>query len=161
VPGALDTSLLRLLRTRGHAPATERSIAAFSKIGEHGLVWLAIAAAGAVLDRGRRPGFVKAGKTIAAAYTANQLIKVVVRRRRPRLDGLPPVVDTHSQLSYPSAHATTCFAGARALGPLLPAPALYALAVPLALSRPYLGVHYPSDTLAGAVLGTAVAELAR
>jgi membrane-associated phospholipid phosphatase len=33
--------------------------------------------------------------------------------------------------------------------------------VPLALSRLYLGVHYPSDTIAGAVLGAAVAELAR
>jgi membrane-associated phospholipid phosphatase len=161
VPAALDPALLRLMRTRGHGAAMERAVARFSALGEHGSIWLAIAAGGALVDPGRRREFARAGATIAAAYVANQAIKLAVRRRRPRLDGLPPVVDTHSRLSYPSAHASTSLAGARALGELLPAAPLYALAVPLALSRPYLGVHYPSDTLAGAVLGTAVAELAR
>ena len=66
-----------------------------------------------------------------------------------------------SNRSYPSAHATTSVAGARMLSPLLPAAPLYALAAVLALSRPYLGVHYPSDTLAGAALGAAVAELSQ
>jgi membrane-associated phospholipid phosphatase len=161
VLAALDTALLRVMRTAGHAPAAERAVARFSLLGEHGSIWMGIAAAGWALDRGRRPQFARAGATIAAAYLANQAIKVAVRRRRPQLDDLPPVVSTHSQLSYPSAHASTSFAGARALSPLLPTAALYGLAVPLALSRPYLGVHYPSDSLAGAVLGTAVAELAR
>jgi membrane-associated phospholipid phosphatase len=91
----------------------------------------------------------------------NQAIKLLVRRPRPDLPGLPPVVRTMSNRSYPSAHATTSAAGARALAPLLPRAPLYALAAGLALSRPYLGVHYPSDTVAGAVLGTAVAELLR
>jgi GTP-binding protein YchF len=58
------------------------------------------------------------------------------------------------------AHATTSAAGARALGRVLPPAPVYALAAVLALSRPYLGVHYPSDTLAGVVLGVAVEELA-
>ena len=49
--------------------------------------------------------------------------------------------------------------GARALSAAgLPAAPLYAVAVAMALSRPYLGVHYPSDILAGAALGDAVAR---
>ena len=89
-------------------------------------------------------------------------MKFAIRRRRPTLDGLPPLVKTGSQISYPSAHATTSFAGARALAGVVPAatPALYAVAALMALSRPYVGVHYPSDIVAGAALGTAVAELA-
>jgi membrane-associated phospholipid phosphatase len=42
----------------------------------------------------------------------------------------------------------------------LPGPPLYALATGLALSRLYLGVHFLSDSLAGAALGLTVAELA-
>jgi undecaprenyl-diphosphatase len=81
-----------------------------------------------------------------------------VRRPRPELDSLPPLSPTVSRLSFPSAHATTSFAAARAYGGLLPAWALHGAAVAFALSRPYLGVHYPSDVIAGAALGTVVAE---
>ena len=139
----------------------ERAVATISKLGEHGAVWYAIAGAGAVFDRERRPQYARAARTVAISFGVNQSIKLVVRRARPDLPDLPPVVHTMSNRSYPSAHATTSAAGARALAPLLPPAPLYALAAVLALSRPYLGVHYPSDTLAGVVLGVAVAELLR
>ena len=98
-------------------------------------------------------------RIVASAYAVNYAVKVTVRRRRPELDGLPPLTPTVSRLSFPSAHATTSFAAARAYGELVPAWALYLAATAFAASRPYLGVHYPSDVLAGAALGTAVAEL--
>jgi len=90
---------------------------------------------------------------VAITYGANQLVKVVVRRRRPA----GGVIETHSNLSYPSAHAATSVAAVRALA----MPALWPLAIALAASRLYIGVHYPSDTVAGAALGAAVAELTR
>jgi membrane-associated phospholipid phosphatase len=161
LPLGLDTALLRVLRTRGHAPPVERAVATVSKLGEHGGIWYLIAVGGALAQPGDRPAFRRAAITVFVSFGVNQAIKLVVRRRRPNLPDLPPLVDTMSQRSYPSAHATTSAAGARALAPLLPPAPLYALAGVLALSRPYLGVHYPSDTLAGLVLGAAVAELSR
>jgi membrane-associated phospholipid phosphatase len=156
----LDTALLRAFRTRGHHPAIERAVLALTAAGEHGALWFGLAAAGAAVDAPRRPHYVRAAATVGAAYAANQAIKFTVRRARPKLDGLPPLVHTRTQLSYPSAHATTSFAGARALAVCWPAVPLYTMAVVMTLSRPYVGVHYPSDSVAGAALGTAIAELA-
>jgi membrane-associated phospholipid phosphatase len=128
-------------------------------LGEHGFLWHGIALAGATLDERRRGQWLRASATIVGAFGVNTAIKFAVRRRRPVVEGLPPLVWTMTQLSYPSAHATTSAAAARALAPLV-SPAIYPLAVAMALSRLYLGVHWPSDTLAGLALGTAVAELA-
>jgi membrane-associated phospholipid phosphatase len=153
-------AVLRAMRTRGHTPAGESAVAAFSRLGEQAMIWYAICAAGALADRRRRPVYAHAAKTIAATYAVNQLLKIAVRRPRPRLAGLPPLAGTMSGLSYPSAHAATSFAAARTLSPALPRSALCALATALALSRPYLGLHYPSDIVAGALLGGAIAELA-
>jgi undecaprenyl-diphosphatase len=88
-------------------------------------------------------------------------VKYTVRRARPVLeDELPALTPVLSGRSYPSAHASTSFAGARALVAAgLPSGPLHLLAAAMALSRPYLGVHYPSDVLAGAVLGDAMARL--
>ncbi len=135
-------------------------MARFSALGEHGAVWLAISGIGAALCERRRSLFLRAACAIGITYALNQAIKFTVRRRRPRIADAPQLTKTASQMSYPSAHAATAFAGARALSGLLPAAPLYALATALAVSRPYLGVHYPSDSIAGAALGAAVAELA-
>ena len=132
----------------------------FSRLGEHGAVWYALAATGAWLDPGRRPAYRRTLRATLVAFGANQAIKLVVRRRRPRLADLPPLSSTVTELSYPSAHAATSFAAARSLSAALPTGALYPAALAMALSRVYLGVHYPSDTLAGAALGEAVARLA-
>jgi len=132
----------------------------FSKLGERGAVWLAIGAAGYALDREKREQWRRATGTVMGVYALNTVIKLVVRRRRPILQGLPPLTDTPTQLSFPSAHASTSFAGALAYTRLgLPVVPLYSLAEGLAVSRLYLGVHYPSDVIAGAVLGTVVAAL--
>jgi undecaprenyl-diphosphatase len=154
---SLDKRLLLLARTRGHTPGAERAVARFSRLGEHAGVWLAIGVVGAALDEERRQDWQRATVTVAGVYALNTAIKRVVGRRRPQLDGLPALTGTPTALSFPSAHASASFAGAGVYARLgLPVVPLYALATGLALSRLYLGVHYPSDVLAGAALGGVV-----
>jgi membrane-associated phospholipid phosphatase len=150
----LDSRLLLLARTRGHTPRADRAIAQFSRLGEHAGVWLAIGAVGAALDGERRGDWRRATATVAGVYALNTAIKQLVGRRRPELPGLPPLTSTPTALSFPSAHASTSFAGAGCYVRLgVPTAPLYVLATGLALSRLYLGVHYPSDVLAGVALG--------
>jgi undecaprenyl-diphosphatase len=144
----VDLALLRLLRTRGHPPALERAARLYAQAGANGMLWIAIA----IFARDRR-----AVRVVLAALLANTAVKQVVRRPRPTLADLPPLAETVSGLSYPSAHAATSFAAAGALS--LPALPLYAAAGAMALTRPYLGVHYPSDVAAGAALGVALEKL--
>jgi undecaprenyl-diphosphatase len=134
---------------------------ALSRLGEHGLAWHGLAAGGALLDPGRRALYLRTVRAVLLAYAANQLVTLAGRRPRPRLHGLPPLASTLSERSCPSAHASTSFAAARVLRGALPPAPLYAAATAMALSRPYLGVHYPSDTLAGGLLGHALAGLVR
>ena len=141
-----------MARTAGHTPEAERVVRAFSRTGEHGLLWIVPG----LLAGGR---WRRAALRVAGAYVANQLVKVAVPRSRPRLDGLPPLISVHSDRSFPSAHSTTSFAGARLYARLgLPAALVYAVAGAMAASRVWLGVHHPSDVLAGAALGTLVAR---
>ena len=96
-----------------------------------------------------------AGLIGPVAIGVNYVVKVAVGRERPLIEDHPPLAKAPTKLSFPSAHATSSLAAATALGRVQPKarPYLFALAAAICVGRPYLGMHYPSDVLAGAALG--------
>jgi len=153
-----DKRALRFLRTRGHQPAVENAMKALGQAAEWGALWAVLGGAAAIADAPRRRRWAVAALVGPAGIGANYAVKLAVRRERPRLRGLPPLTGAPSKLSFPSAHATSSLAAATAMGRVEPRARvpLYALAAAICVGRPYLGMHYPSDVLAGAALGLVI-----
>jgi undecaprenyl-diphosphatase len=128
-----------------------------SWIGRLGLVWIAIALVLAVLWR--RPSvFLTVVVADAASDLLAELGKVIVHRHRPFEHQLGPPTSTYS---FPSGHAATSFACATVLAVFAPRwrVPFFVLATLIGLSRLYNGVHYPTDVVAGALLGVLTARL--
>ncbi|AUH67378.1 MULTISPECIES: phosphatase PAP2 family protein [Gordonia] len=138
-----------------------------SHFGEHSLGWLALAGAGAYAahrrgDEVARRRYLEAGAGAFVAHAASVVIKRVVRRRRPSHPDIRVGVGTPSRLSFPSSHATSTTAAAILLGRAAGSPVAQvlvpaAVVPPMLLSRLVLGVHYPSDVAAGALVGAVTA----
>ncbi|AYJ47416.1 phosphatase PAP2 family protein [Rhodococcus sp. P1Y] len=139
--------------TVGAAPGAISVARGMSHFGEHALGWVAIAGVGAALDAPRRRQWAGVAVGALGSHAASIVIKRVVRRPRPNDPSVRINVSTPSKLSFPSSHATSTTAAAVLLGRLtgLPLPAV--LVPPMLLSRLVLGVHYPTDVLAGSALG--------
>ena len=151
---ALDNRLLYAMRTRGHGPRCEAVARFLALLGEYGWIWLAIGIAMALIDSGQRDEWIRAGVLGPVAIGLNFAVKLLVRRQRPGLEGLPPLGGAPSSLSFPSAHSTASFECATAMTRIDPAAGIiFLLATAIAVGRPYLGMHYPSDVLGGALLG--------
>jgi membrane-associated phospholipid phosphatase len=155
-----DESLLRVLRTRGHGPALDDAVVRYSRLGEHSRLWMSIALAGVARDHEHRDVYLRLLGVLAATEVVNALVKLAIDRPRPMLPGLSPLMSTRSERSFPSAHASTSFAATRLLTRALPSPLVYLAAGAMALSRLYVGVHYPSDVIAGIALGIVLGEMA-
>jgi len=153
-PEGVDLKLLRAMRTRWHSPGIEAAAVALGKAGNNALVWVLLGIALALIDSSRLEEWLICAALGPIAIGLNYGLKLLVRRPRPVLEGLPPLGGAPSSLSFPSAHAFSSFAVATAMFRVDPATAgTFVVALALSLGRPYLGMHYPSDVLAGAFLG--------
>jgi membrane-associated phospholipid phosphatase len=122
--------------------------------GTYGAVWLVLAAVFAIGLR-RPQIFVWTLVADGVGELAADTLKAAIPRARPHVHAL--VARPHSH-SFPSGHATTSFACATVLAFAVPRRRLplLLLAAAIAWSRVYVGVHYPLDVLAGALLGAAI-----
>lgn len=135
----------------------EKAAKALGKAGNNGAIWVVVGLFLAVVDSSQGEAWIICAALGPVAIGLNFVVKLVVKRPRPVLEGLPPLGGAPSSLSFPSAHATSSFAVATAMTRVAPeAAVVFVLAAALSLGRPYLGMHYPSDVLAGAVLGVAL-----
>lgn len=103
---------------------------------------------------------------LGAGYAAERLLYLVlkkgIKRNRPPnvIPGFSSVIKASDEFSFPSGHTSAAFLAVTTLVLVLPSPmiaVLYSWSVTVALSRIVLGVHFPLDTVAGALLGSLTA----
>jgi undecaprenyl-diphosphatase len=156
----IDRRLFTLINDLPHSTTSDRYVSVISDLGE-GLGWVAGGIALAMLggSKGRRAGLATAAASLAATYVVQQRVKPLFRRARPFVNRNARVVGTRpADHSFPSGHTASSFAAATALAFYYPraAPLAYTLATGVAVSRVHLGVHFPSDTAVGGVIGIGI-----
>ncbi|MEU1493355.1 bifunctional phosphatase PAP2/diacylglycerol kinase family protein [Streptomyces sp. NPDC005775] len=159
-----DLAVFQNLAQR-HWPAAAPVLPRLSRSANHGLLWVGAAAGIAAFGgsaRARRAALRGIASLAVASAAINTVGKSAVRRERPILDAVPVIRQLKRQpvtTSFPSGHAAS--AAAFATGVALESKGWGAVVAPVALSvaasRVYTGVHYPSDVLAGAALGVGAA----
>lgn len=157
LPPSLDRRLYALIHGLPHSPVGDRYVAMLSDLGE-GLGWVAGGVALAWLggERGRRAGVATAVASLGTTYLVQRALKPMFRRKRPHIGRDITVVGIRTtDPSFPSGHSASSFAAATALAVFYPksAPLGFTLAAGVGASRVHLGHHFPSDVVAGGIIG--------
>ncbi len=145
-----------------HTAWLDPIVACYTKLGDAGLLWIVLSLAMLFYKPTRKAGLLSLAAMILGLLVTNITIKPLVERARPwLLWPIDPLVVEKDPNSFPSGHTCAAFAAGmiwlRALPWKWGRIAAPVLAVLMGLSRLYVGVHYPTDVLAGAVIGVVCA----
>ncbi len=163
---SLDGGLLLAIQSM-RSELLDPLVSFYTSLGNAGLLWIALSVAMLCWKPTRRAGVCALSAMVLGLLFTNVALKHLVGRDRPWLHvaGLIPLVNEPDPNSFPSGHTCAAFAAGLSWARTLPwrwsRPVAVTLAVCMGLSRLYVGVHYPSDVLAGAFIGAACAALVR
>ena len=150
--------------TRTPTPSLDGPMSRLTQAANYSRLWLASAAILATTRGapGRRAAFTGLASVAVSSAVVNLVIKPLSRRRRPDRSDVVAArqAPMPGSTSFPSGHSASAFAFATGVGSVLPRDAvpIRALAAAVAYSRVHTGVHYPGDAIAGAFIGTTLAQ---
>ena len=164
-----DTDILFFIQDHLRVDWLNPIIKVITHLGDKGIIWILLCIALMIPKKTRRVGLV-AAIALAFSFCINDLIiKHLVNRVRPYdlIEGLTCLIGPESSSSFPSGHAAAAFSTTTGIllashkkWPIWPKIVIVAFAFLMALTRLYVGVHYPSDVLTAMVVSTSCALIA-
>ncbi len=156
-----DAAILLFIQAHLRTDALTPVMVFFSTLGNAGIAWIVLGLILTAIPKTRKYGVLALASLLACYLLNNILLKNLVARARPytRIAELTMLMRCPSDASFPSGHACSSFATAGSLFCSLPRRftavrfGLIAVAALIALSRLYVGVHYPTDVLVGVLIG--------
>ena len=161
----LDVGFLLFLQDSVRNPILNSIMIFITSLGNGGMLWIAATILLMIPKKTRKIGLMSAIALLGSLIINNNLIKNLVQRPRPfrTFPELQIIIPTPSEFSFPSGHTSSSFAAAavfyRHLPKKLGVPSVV-LAGLIGFSRLYVGVHYPTDVLAGVIMGILLSYMA-
>ena len=157
---ALDEAILLFVQDNIRTPVLTAIMWTLSRMGDAGIVWIVLGLGLVIYARTRRRGAAMLIALASEYVICDLVIKPIIQRPRPYLiiTQLELLVPLESSTSFPSGHSASSFTCAYILTRMFGKKGAWAYlpASLIALSRVYVGVHYPSDVVAGVLLGTVI-----
>ena len=161
----LDGGFLLFLQESVRNPILDNIIIFITSLGNGGMIWIVATIVLLIPKKTRKAGIMSAVALLGSLIINNNIVKNIVQRPRPfvTFTDLQIIIPTPSEFSFPSGHTSSSFAAAavfyRHLPKKLGLPAVI-LAGLIGFSRLYVGVHYPTDVIAGVLMGILLSYLA-
>lgn len=160
----MDAAVLLFIQNNIRNEILTPVMIAFTHLGDSGILWIILSVLLLIPRKTRRAGVLSLAAMVITFLICNMWLKNYVARTRPYevINGLQLMIAKADDFSFPSGHASSSFAAAvsiwkntnKGLGAIC-----IIVASLIAFSRLYVGIHYPSDVIAGLVIGTLVALL--
>ena len=158
----LDGQILLWIQEYLRTPFMDALMSRFTVLGDHGMMWILLTLVLLIIPKTRKVGIICFISLALSVIFCNGLLKNLVGRPRPYtlIPDLKLLVKAADDASVPSGHSSAAFCTATVCLLKLPKKAgipLIIVAAAQALSRLYVGIHYPTDVLAGTILGIILA----
>ncbi len=153
----IDNQVVFFIQANWHRPILDGIMPFISRIGDLGMIWIAIAVILFFIPKYKKYGVMVVLGVLLAALSGELILKHLVERVRPcnLYPWVSMLIPRPQDFSFPSGHTSASFAAMTVIWRANKkfGIAAFLLALLIASSRLYLFVHYPTDILAGAVLG--------
>ncbi len=156
---SFDAEIMYFMYSKLPFPLLDKLMVLITSLGDKGMIWILIALILLINKKTRTAGLLTLAALGLSAIIGEGILKPLFQRPRPYTDYPTTLmlIDQLTSYSFPSGHTSSSFAAAYVLSKYFKQFALlfWSFAIVMGLSRIYLFVHYPTDVIAGALLGLA------